>query len=178
MSMTAAAPQGRIVFSGRKIELRLVEIVRPDGQTAQRELVVHPGAVVILAFTGAGEVVLIRNTRFAVGRELWELPAGTLEPPESPTDCAVRELREETGYQAARIEPLGQYYTTPGFCTERMHAFLAGELTHVGQALEAGEQIRVELVPLRRAQEMMLSGEIADAKTIAALGLYLLRRGK
>ena len=147
------------------------------GGTAQRELVVHPGAAVILPLTGDGGVVMIRNYRFAVGRELWELPAGTLEPPELPADCAARELREETGYQAGRIEPLGQYYSSPGFCTELVHAFVAEDLTHVGQELDAGERIRVERVEVRRVEEMMRGGEIADAKSIAAWGLYRLGKG-
>jgi len=153
----------------------LVDVAVGDGTSVQRELVVHPGAVVILALTGSNEVVLIRNTRFGVGEELWELPAGTLEPSESPADCAARELCEETGYKAERIEPLAQFYSTPGFCTEQMHVFLARNLTAVGQALEPGEQIRVELVPLKDARAMMLKGEIVDGKTIAVLGLYLLK---
>ncbi|HSW46678.1 MAG TPA: NUDIX hydrolase, partial [Phycisphaerae bacterium] len=87
------------------------------GQVA-REMVVHPGAVTILPLLSAEEVVLIHNTRFTVGRELLELPAGTLDPPESPIDCAARELEEETGYVAGRLEPLCEFYTTPGFTDE------------------------------------------------------------
>jgi len=164
-----------IVYRGRRIDLRIVKLRRRDG-AAERELVVHPGSAVILPLTGAGEVVMIRNRRFAVGAELWELPAGTLEPPEPPAECAARELREETGYLARRIEPLGRFYTTPGFCSELMHAFLGTDLTHVGAALEAGEEIRVEPLGVDRVREMMLNGEIADGKTIATLALYLLGR--
>jgi ADP-ribose pyrophosphatase len=169
-------PKGRAVFKGRKVELRLVDLPLADGRSVQRELVVHPGAVVILAVTDGEEVVMIRNVRFAVGQELWELPAGTLEPGEPPVECAVRELREETGYLAERLTPLARFYSSPGFCTELLHVFEARGLTHVGQDLEADERIRVEVLPLSRVRQMMLAGEIVDGKTLAALGLYLLKR--
>jgi ADP-ribose pyrophosphatase len=174
--MDQAKPSGRVVFQGRKVELRLVDLPLAHGGTAQRELVIHPGAVVILALTDAEEVVMIRNVRFAVGQELWELPAGTLEPSEPPQECAFRELREETGYQAERLEPLGRFYSSPGFCTELLYAFVARGLNNVGQDLEADERIRVEVLPLQRVRQMMLDGEIVDSKTLAALGLYLLKR--
>ena len=154
--------------------MRLVDVPRRDGTLAQRELVVHPGAVVVVALTADGEIVMIRNWRFAVGAELWELPAGTLEAGEEPVDCARRELAEETGFRPEVIEPLGEFFTTPGICTERMYAYVARELTEVGQSLDPGEQIRAECLPVARVREMMLSGEIVDAKTIAAMGLYLL----
>ncbi len=164
------------VYSGRRIDLRIVTRRRGDGSTARWEVVVHPGAAVILPLTDAGEVVMIRNNRIAVGAELWELPAGTLEPPEPPAECAARELREETGYLAGRIEPLGRFYSSPGYSNEQIHAFLATELRHVGQSLDDGEEIRVEPLGAGRVREMMLSGEIADGKTIATLALYLLGR--
>ena len=175
--MEPQIPSGRTIYTGRKVELRVVDVQQPDGRRVERELVVHPGAVVVLARTAEGEVVMIRTWRFAIGAELWELPAGTLEPGEEPADCAARELAEETGFRAAVIEPLGTFYTTPGICTERIHAFTARELTRVGQSLDPGEQIRVECVSMERVRRMMLDGEIADAKTIAALGLYLLGSG-
>lgn len=169
---------GEVVYAGRRIDLRIVDVPTHDGGTSRKELVVHPGAAVILPLTESGDVVMIRNVRFAVGLELWELPAGTLEPPESPVECAARELQEETGYRAERFEPLGRFYSSPGFCTEQLHAYVATGLIHVGQDLDATEQIQVNPVPLSRVLQMMLSGEIADAKSIATLGLYLIGKDR
>ena len=169
--------QGRLAFSGRRFDVRIVETPARGGGTTRRDVGVHPGSVVVLAVADDGRIVMIRNRRVAAGRTLWELPAGTMEPPEPADRCALRELREETGYQAARLERLTGFFTTPGFCSEWMEAFVARELTCVGQATEAGEEITVELVDPARLRHMMFSGEIADAKTIAALGLYLLGEG-
>lgn len=174
--MDAKDRHERTVFSGRRIELRVVELGQ-GGSHVQRELIVHPGSAVILALTAANEAVMIRNRRFAVEAELWELPAGTLEPPERPEVCAARELAEETGYQAENIEPLGRFYSSPGFCTELIHAFLATDLSAVGQRLDAGEEIRVELLPIGTVRRMIREGEIIDGKTLAALCLYSLRSG-
>jgi ADP-ribose pyrophosphatase len=174
--MSGKEHSGRIVFKGRRIELRLVDVSLAGGGTAERELVMHPGAVVILPIGPDGRVVLIRNQRYTVGEDLWELPAGTLEPPESPAACALRELEEEAGYRAGTMTPLGQFYSTPGFCNEKLHAFVATDLVPCGQQLEPDENIRVELVPLATAKQMMQSGQIHDGKTLATLGLYLLGR--
>ncbi|MDH3583561.1 MAG: NUDIX hydrolase [Phycisphaerae bacterium] len=130
-------------------------------------MIVHPGAVVVLAAPTPQEVLLIRNCRHGLGKILWELPAGTLEAGEQPAACAARELQEETGYHAERIEPLCRFYSTPGICTEQMHAFLATGLQEVGQALEPGEHIEVECLPFARVLAMIRSGEVEDAKTIA-----------
>lgn len=167
----------RTVFHGRRIEVKVVEVPTSSGSVAQRDLVVHPGAVVILPVAADGSFVFIRNRRFAVGKELWELPAGTLEPPEEPSACAARELIEETGYEAGKLTPLGEFYSSPGFCNELLHAFVAEDLRHVGQQLEDDEEIRVELLPPERVRQMMRLGEINDAKTLATLGLYFLGEG-
>jgi ADP-ribose pyrophosphatase len=143
---------------------------------ATREIVVHPGAVVILPLLDDKCIVLIHNYRYTVEQELIELPAGTLEPPEPPLACAGRELEEETGYRAGRIEPLGQFYTTPGITDERMHCFVAYDLTEVGQRLEGGEQIRTEIVALATALDWIRQGRILDGKTIALLLRYAWER--
>lgn len=164
-----------VVHRGRKFNVETVQIPGPGGPgTAPltRDLIVHPGAVVVLAITDDHRVVMIRNRRFSVGKILWELPAGTLEVGEDPQLCAGRELVEETGYSAARITPLCAFYSSPGICTERMYAFAATGLTHVGQDLEDDEQIEVELVPMDRVVEMARTGEIEDGKSIAALLYY------
>ena len=146
----------------------------PLGEPIVREAVVHPGAAVILPILDASRIIMIRQIRQVVDEELWELPAGTLEPGEPPIETACRELIEETGYRAERIEPLVTFYSSPGICTELMHVFVATGLTPVGQNLDAGEQIDVEIVSLIDARRRLLAGELRDGKTIAALGRYLL----
>jgi len=147
-----------------------------DGSTIVRDFVVHPGAVVILPQLDQGRLVLIRNLRRAAEAELWELPAGTMEVGEHPLATARRELEEETGYISGRIEPFIEFFATPGFCTERMHCFVASELTPSKQNLERGEQIRVEIVEADWARRAILDGTIRDGKTIAVLGAYFLKK--
>lgn len=143
-----------------------------DGSLHMREVVIHPGAVTILPLLDDGRVCLIRNVRVAVGETLIELPAGTLEPNEDPAKTAHRELIEETGFRADRVEKLCEFFMSPGILNERMHVFLATGLTAGAAALEAGEQIEPVLVPLPDALRMIERGEIQDAKTIAALLYY------
>jgi len=145
-----------------------------DGKPLIRDVVVHPGAVVILPILDRKRVVMIHNERHAVGETLWELPAGTREPGEPEIETARRELIEETGYEAGAIEPMAQFYTSPGILSEMMHAFVATDLSHVGQRLEHGERIDVEVVEVDRLRRMMREGSIRDGKTLAVLGLYFL----
>jgi ADP-ribose pyrophosphatase len=152
------------------------KFLTPDGRMHARETVQHPGAVVVLPLLEDGRVSLIRNYRSAVDQTLIELPAGTLEPNEDPLQTARRELEEETGFQAAVIEPLCQFFMSPGILNERMHAFLATELTAGPARLEAGEQIEPCLVPWSEALAMAEDGRIQDAKTIAVLFWYDRRR--
>lgn len=154
-----------LLFTGQRFG-----VVRPAG--SRRELIVHPGAVVILPLLDAHTVAMIRNHRMAAGQTLWELPAGTLEPPEPPEVCAARELVEETGYRAREVRPLLSFFTSPGICTERMHAFVASGLEHVGQELEEGEAIEVEPVPMERVLAMIRENQIQDAKSVATVLFY------
>ena len=165
-----------ILLTAAKFHVERREYNVPGHGTVRRELVVHPGAVLILPLLSPHEVVMIRNYRFAAGAELLELPAGTLEPPEPPLDCAARELEEETGYTAEAIEPLCTFYTTPGFTDEKMHVFVARDLTNKQQRLEPTEQIRVEIMTLTDALDATADGRIIDAKTIAALQIYHYRQ--
>jgi ADP-ribose diphosphatase len=162
------------VFEGVRFDVHRVELPGRDGRSHRREVVVHPGAAIVLPFIerGPDRVLMIRNERFAVGETLWELPCGTLEPPEPPEVCAARELVEETGYRAARVTPLLSFYTSPGICTERMYAYVAEGLTHEGQDLDAGEQISVQAVLLDEAIAMVRDGRVRDGKTIATLLYY------
>jgi ADP-ribose pyrophosphatase len=142
---------------------------RGDGSRHVKETVQHPGAVTILPLVDEHRVCLIRNWRVAVGQTLIELPAGTLEPGEDPAVTAARELIEETGYRAASIEKLLEFYMSPGILNERMHVYLARGLTPGDTALEAGEQIESLVVAWDVAMRMALDGTIQDAKTLVAL---------
>ena len=143
--------------------------VGAGGDTRSREIIRHPGAVVIVPLLDDGRVCLIRNYRVSVQQTLIELPAGTLEPPEPPLACAVRELIEETGFRATRVEQVHAFYLSPGILDERMHLFLATGLTAGDPAREAGEEIENLLVPLAEAVKMIFRGEIQDAKSIVGL---------
>jgi ADP-ribose pyrophosphatase len=160
----------------RKFTVERREYNVPGLGQVHGEVVVHPGAVLILPLRSPDEVVLISNHRFSVDRELLELPAGTLEPGEEPAACAARELEEETGYFAERVEPLCRFYTSPGFTNELMYAFVATDLTHRGQKCDATEQIRVQPMALSEALDACLDGRIVDGKTIAALQVYHYRQ--
>ncbi|MGC4120712.1 MAG: NUDIX hydrolase [Myxococcales bacterium] len=118
----------QVVYQGRRIRVEVDERVDSRGAQVRRDVVVHPGATVILPLLDGDRVCLIRNQRVTVGEELLEIPAGTLEPPEPPQECAARELAEETGYRARRWKKLAEFYPSPGVLSEKMHLFLAEEL--------------------------------------------------
>jgi ADP-ribose pyrophosphatase len=166
-----------LVYDGRIARVHRVGVRMDDGEVVTREMVQFPGAALVLPVLDDGGIVLIRNVRFAVGESLYELPAGMLEPDESPHETAVRELSEETGYSAACVEKLGQFYTSPGVSDEVMHVFLATDLTDGPQRLERYEQITVEVVADAEVRRMVAGGRIHDGKTIAALALHWLRQG-
>jgi len=159
----------REVYTGRIIELRLEDAELPNGKSITLEVVHHPGAAAIVALDAHGEVTLLRQWRHAAGGYIWEIPAGTLAPGEAPEACARRELREETGLVAAEWMGLGSILTTPGFCDERIHLFLARDLSDDAQQLDQDEVLTVSRTPLAKALEMVDGGEIEDAKSIAAL---------
>lgn len=157
-----------VLLRSRKFSVARRFVTRGEA-THPYDVILHPGAVVILPLLSDGRIVLIHNRRPAVGRELLELPAGTLDPGEAPAVCAARELAEETGYRAGRLTPLLEFYTTPGMTDERMHAFVATELVPGDAAPEETEEIRV--VPSSRAEVLagIADGRIVDAKTVATV---------
>mgnify|MGYP002622909929 FL=1 len=172
-------PSTEVLLKARKFSVVRRSFTAPDGRAVQREMVEHPGAVAVIALLPDDRVCLIRNQRRGVGKTLVELPAGTLEPGEVPEACAARELAEETGYRAGKIEPLYAFWMSPGILTERMHLFLATELESGPQHLEADEQIETTLVTWEEALAMTADGRIEDAKTLVGLLLYdRLRRGR
>jgi ADP-ribose pyrophosphatase len=143
-----------------------------EGAPLVKDVVVHPGAVTILPLLDDGRVCLIRNERIAVGKNLIELPAGTLEPGEDPAATAHRELIEETGYRAERVEKLGEFFMSPGILDERMHVYVAHGLEAGASALEPGENIESFVTSWDDAMRMAMDGSIEDAKTLAALLMY------
>jgi ADP-ribose pyrophosphatase len=159
------------VFTGKKFRVERRELDM-QGVPHVYDIIVHPGAAVILPVLDDGRLLLIHNYRVAVGQELLELPAGTLDPGEPPAACAARELAEETGYRAGHLEPLVSFYSTPGILTERMHVFLATKLAPGPTAREAGEQIRLAPLPPAEALAAIHAGQISDGKTILALLYY------
>ncbi|AGL01362.1 NUDIX domain-containing protein [Desulfoscipio gibsoniae] len=157
------------VFTGRVIAVRKDRIQLPDGGKSIREVVSCADAVAVVALTDGGEVLMVKQYRHPAGKELWEIPAGKIEAGEYPLHCAQRELEEETGYRAQNWRQVYSFYTSPGFCTEQLHLFLASDLTKYDQKLDQDEFIEVEKIPLSEAVQMAGKGKIVDAKTIIGL---------
>ncbi len=159
----------KTIYQGKIVNLRVDEVSLPNGKTSKREVVEHAGAVAIVPINEKGELLLVRQYRYAAGMALLEIPAGKLEPGEDFVACAGRELTEETGYAAGRLKHMISFYSTPGFTNEQIHLFLATGLTLKKQNLDEDEFIEVETVGLKQAQEMVMSGAIRDAKSIAGI---------
>jgi ADP-ribose pyrophosphatase len=157
----------RVVYEGKVVSLRVDEIALPHGRRATREVVEHPGAIVVIALDEHGEVALVRQYRHAVKRYLLELPAGGLEPGEEPLAAAQRELREEVGVEAARWTPLGSFFSSPGFANEILYVFLAEDLKPAYAEPDEDEDISVVRYGLSELYEH--PERIEDAKSLAAL---------
>jgi ADP-ribose pyrophosphatase len=167
--VTDAVSRRRVIYRGSKIELALEPFRRADGTDAERELVVHRGAVALVPVVDDGHVCLVENERYAVGKTLLEVPAGTIDRGESPEVTAGRELVEETGYRAGRITRIHEWYVSPGYLTEKMYLFLCEDLVPGPLNLEPDERLRPVVVRWEDAMAMAADGRIEDAKTIAAL---------
>ncbi len=165
--------KSRRVHTGRVISLDVDTVRFPNGTIGELEMVRHSGASAVVAFLNEPgmdpEVLLIRQYRYAADGYVYEIPAGRLDPDERPETCALRELREETGYSAADVVLLTTIFTTPGFTDERIHLFLATGLTSGESSLETDEILELVPMPLAKALAMVESGEIQDAKTVVAL---------
>lgn len=162
-------PEPSILFTARRFQVVEHSQSLPDGQLVTRQVVVHPGAVAIIPLLPDNRVCLIRNYRVAVGKSLIELPAGTIDRNEPPAETAIRELREETGYTAARWHKLPPFFMSPGILNERMHLFVAEGLTAGATAREPGEDIDNLIVPWAEALAMVERGDIEDAKTLVGI---------
>lgn len=175
--MEETTVESRLVFEGRVLNMKVDTVKLPNGKQSTREVVVHPGAIAVVAVTDADELVLIKQFRYPVGQVIWEIPAGKLEKGEDPLNCAKRELAEETGHGAEQWKHLSTFFTTPGFTDEIMYIYLATGLNTDKQTADDDEFIELQYVPFSEALGMIASGEIKDAKTIAGILLAEKARG-
>lgn len=164
------------IYNGRIINLRVDEVILPNGKKTIREIMEHPGAVAIVPLLSDKRVILIEQFRKAVERIILEIPAGKLERGETPLSCAKRELVEETGYQAGKLKKIISFYPSPGFTTEIIHIFVATNLKrqYKKMNLDEDEFLEIKIVKLNKAIEYIEQGKIKDSKTI--IGLLLTAR--
>ena len=176
-----ASEAEEVIRVGRRTELFRGPVItlverEVDGKTFR--VVEHPGASCAVPITPEGKIVLIRQFRPAIGEWIWEIPAGTLEPGESPEECMAREVVEEIGWEAESLESLGSIFTSPGFSNQRIHLFVARLSRHVGTRHEDTEKINVHEVEWDDVWQMMERQEIRDAKSLVALYRYESRYGR
>lgn len=157
------------IFDGRVVKLFVDEVELPDGQIARREIVRHPGAVCVVPLTDDGCVVMVRQFRYPFGEVLLEIPAGKLEIGEDPLEAVKRELEEESGAVAGKIEHIGELYTTVAIFDEKIQVYLATDLTFINAHPDSDEFLETEKIPLNTLVDMVMRGEIKDAKTQIAL---------
>ncbi len=158
-----------IVYRGRAFSIRCDEVQLPNQRTMHVDVIEHPGAVTILPVDGEGRILFVRQYRHATGKELLELPAGTLDTDEPPETCALREIREETGFATGNMVKLGEFFLAPGYSTEYMVVYLATELKPAPLPKDQDEFISLEAIPVEQAYQMALSNELMDGKSLAAL---------
>ena len=176
--MSGLPAQRRVIYRGRKIDLALQQVQLSDGSIAEREVVLHRGAVALLPMVDDDHVCLVRNDRYAVGKTLLEVPAGTIDAGEGPDETAARELTEETGYRAGKITRLAEWFVSPGVFNERMYLYLCEQLTPGPSDLQPDERLEPTIVAWDEAVRMAGDGRIEDAKTMLAIFLCdRLRRG-
>ncbi len=163
----------QLIYDGRAVKLRVDTVRMADGRETSREIVEHSDCVAIVAIDGNNNVLLVNQFRKPVERELLEIPAGGIEPGEDPVATVRRELQEETGYLPRKVERLGGFYSTPGYCTEYLYLYLATDLIPSQLRAEDTENIRLVRVPVSQISSLIASGSICDAKSIAGLFTFL-----
>lgn len=161
------------IYSGKILKLRVDDVRLNDGCQTRREIVEHSDAVAIIAVDSDDNILLVKQFRKPVEKELLEIPAGCIEKGEQTENTVIREMREETGYRPQKIERLGGFYSTPGFCTEYLHLYLATDLVPDKLHAEDTDDIELVRIPKKRIIELIDSGSICDAKTIAGFLTYL-----
>jgi len=166
----------RLIYEGRAVKLRVDTVQMPSGRETTREIVEHSDCVAIVAIDADDNVLLVNQFRQAVGKELLEIPAGGIEPSEDPVATVRRELREETGYLPGKVERLDGFYSAPGYCTEYLYLYLATDLTPSQLYAEDTENIRLIRAPIGQISDLIASGSICDAKSIAGLLTFLYYR--
>ncbi|HSU79181.1 MAG TPA: NUDIX hydrolase [Candidatus Angelobacter sp.] len=167
--LTEKTIESRVLFEGRIIDVYLDTVELPNGKQSTREIVKHPGAVAIIPMTENGELLLVRQFRKALEKEIYEIPAGKLEKGEDPKTCALRELEEETGYKTDSIEKVASFYTSPGFADELIHIYYTQSLKKGTEKLDEDEFLELVSVSLNEAKDMVTDGRIHDAKTVYAV---------
>ena len=163
----------RPIYDGRAVRLRIDTVRMPSGRETTREIVEHGDCVAIIAVDDEDNILLVNQFRKPVEKRLLEIPAGGIEPGEEPVDCVRRELREETGFLPQKLERLGGFYSSPGYCTEYLYLYLATDLVSSPLQAEDSESIRLVRVPLSEIPSLITSGSICDAKSIAGLLAFL-----
>ena len=164
------------IYQGRAVSVRVDTIQKASGKKTTREVVEHRDCVAVVVLDEQSNVLLVRQFRHPVGKSLLEVPAGGIDPGEEPIDSVRRELQEEIGYFPRRIERLGGFYSTPGYCTEYLHCFLATDLVSSGLVADDTDDIELVRVPTEEIPKLITTGEICDAKSIAALLAVLFTR--
>lgn len=157
------------IYNGKIINVRKDTVQLPNGKTALRELIAHPGGVGVIAVDENKDVFMVTQYRIAAKSDMLEIPAGKMEYGEDPLECGSRELVEETGYKAKNFIHLGEYYATPGYCEEKLNIYLAQDLEFVGQNLDEGEFLNVKKYSLDELYKMVMDNKIYDAKTAIAI---------
>lgn len=165
------------IYDGRILNLRVDQVILPSGRTAVREVVEHRSAVGMLVLTGRDSVLLVRQYRYAVGKETLEICAGLLEEGEDPREAAEREMQEELGVRAKTLQKVGSFYASPGFCTECLTLFLAEGLTSSSLPQDEDENVSSQEVPYQEIPRLMAQGVFDDSKTFAALAWLMAREG-
>ena len=165
MDLTEKPVKQDYIYKGKIVNLRVDDALLPNGTTAKREVVEHPGGVCVAALTDNNELMFVEQFRYPYFEVVLELPAGKLEYGEDPFEAGKRELREETGATASEYEDLGKLYPTPGYCGEIIHMYLAKNLSFGEQDLDSDEFLEVKKIPLEKAFRMVMNNEIRDSKT-------------